>query len=90
MSKFFKTKKEESKTRTPEEINKEYLSLAAQLGELEFNARTIPDRQEKITERIGELQEEMAKAQESVQAAVKAAQAVVKPQVVNDGSKQTA
>lgn len=74
----FRTKKTKrsnnSEPRKPEDINQEYLRLSSQLGELEFNYRTIPTRQEEIIERVKELQVEMQAAQEKAQIAVKQAQ----------------
>lgn len=61
-------------TRKPEAINQEYLSVVAQLGELEYNYRTIPDRQTKLINKISELQSEMEAVQAVAQEHVRKAQ----------------
>lgn len=91
---MFKNKnRPNSQPRTPEEIQQDYYRVSAQLGELEYNYRTIPDRQDECIAKIKELDSEMNQARLKAQEAVKQAQAAAakaKETPDADRSKQTA
>ncbi len=71
----------EAKPRSAQEISMEYTQVSSQLGELEFQYRTIPGRQDKLIARIKELDEEFQAVNKAMQEAGAKAAAQAKENV---------